>query len=433
MPIRMGLYGVCLLAFPGDGPTDLCLRAIAGGVAGDRRVLLVNSLYHLTNDGGVQVLSGEIAILAGVFAFGPFETGILTGTALLVNAIVQVLTGVLSDRRDPSRFLPIGILIVGVASLLVAVATSFWALLLFISLLRVGASFYHPVGMSWIGRVYPPEELDRSMGFQSGFGDFGEVLGTATGALFGVAGNWPAAFVIWGLANLVAVAVGLTMVRGHPSPPVAQGPIQWRDIWRSLRDVRMWLLPLATGSVAYNVIAFFGPLLLHDLYGVDAGVAGFVVAAWLFIGVFVALTFGRTSRVFGRFNLTVFAYVAMGVACLADAVLGSPMAIVLVTCTLGAGLFLTYPALFAFASESSHQKLQGAAFGFVFFFQLLGGAVGQYVAGALSDVYAADPVLTYTAPFWFAALVSLATAVYLFLLRGSAKAGNGAAPPGAPR
>ncbi len=389
-------------------------------MAGDRRVLLVNSLYHLTNDGGVQVLSGEIAILAGVFAFGPFETGILGGTALLVNAVFQVLTGFMSDRRDPSRFLPIGILIVGVSSLLVALATSFWALLLFVSLLRVGASFYHPVGMSWIGREFPPEELDRSMGFQSGFGDFGEVLGTATGALFGVAGNWSAAFVIWGVVNLGAVAFGLAMVRGHPSPPVARGPTQWPDLWRALWDVRFWLLPLAVGSVGYNVIALFEPLLLHYVYGVDAGVAGLVIAAWLLIGTFIAWSFGFTSRRFGRFQLTVLAYLTIGLACLLTALLASAWLIVAVTCTLGAGIFITYPALFSFASGASHRRLQGAAFGFVFFFQLLGGAVGSYIAGSLSDVYAADPVLTYTAPFWFAAIVSLATAVYLIAFRGAA-------------
>lgn len=380
----------------------------------------MNSLYHLTNDGAVQVLSGQIAVLTGVFAFGPFETGILGGTALLVNAIVQVLTGVMSDRRDPSHFLPIGILIVGVASLLVALATSFWALLLFVSLLRVGASFYHPVGMSWIGRVYPPEELDRSMGFQSGFGDFGEVLGTATGALFGVAWGWYWAFVVWGIANLVAVAVGLVLVRGHPSPPVFQGPIEWRDLWRSLGDVKFWLLPLAIGSVSYNVIALFGPQLLHEVYHVDPGLSGFVVAVWLMGGTAVALSFGRTSRVFGRFNLTVFAYASVGVACLATALLGDPWSVVAVLCTLGAGIFLTYPALFSFASEASHRRLQGAAFGFVFFFQLLGGAIGAFIAGVVSDVYASDPVLTYTAPFWFAAIVSLATAVYLIGIRSRA-------------
>ena len=386
-------------------------------MAGDRRVLLVNSLYHLTNDGAVQVLSGQIAILTGVFAFGPFETGILTGTALLVNAIVQMLTGVMSDRRDPSHFLPIGILIVGVASLLIALATSFYALLLFVALLRVGASFYHPVGMSWIGRVYPPEQLDRSMGFQSGFGDFGEVLGTATGALFGYAGGWWWAFLIWGVANLLAVGVGLFLVRGHPSPPLAVEPVRWRTLWGSLGDVKFWILPLAIGSVSYNVIAYFGPQLLNVVYGVNAGLAGFVIAAWLLIGTGVALSFGITSRVFGRFNLTLFAYVSIGLACLATALAGSAILIVAVILTLGAGLFITYPALFSFASEASHRRLQGAAFGFVFFFQLLGGAIGSFAAGVVSDFFVPDPVLEYTGPFWFAAAVSLATAVYLVVFR----------------
>ncbi len=387
-------------------------------MAGDRRVLLVNSVYHLTNDGAVQVLSGQIAILTGVFTFGPFETGILGGTALLVNAIVQVLTGVMSDRRDPSRFLPIGILIVGASCLLVAAATSFWSLLLFVSLLRVGASFYHPVGMSWIGREFAPHELDRSLGFQSGFGDFGEVLGTATGAGAGLLWGWQWAFLIWGAANLLAVAVGLLLVRGHPSPPVTQAATTWRDLWSSLSDVKFWLLPLAIGSVSYNVVALFGPQLLHEVYGVNAGVAGLAVALWLLVGTVVALTFGRTSRRFGRFSLTVFAYVAIGVACLAAAVLSDAGLILVILWTLGAGLFLTYPALFAFVSEASHRRLQGAAFGLVFFFQLLGGAVGSFIAGVLSDVYAADPLLTYTAPFWFAAAVSLATAVYLVAFRG---------------
>jgi MFS family permease len=101
---------------------------------------------------------------------------------------------------------------------------------------------------------------------------------------------------------------------------------------------------------------------------------------------------------------------------------------VVILCTLGAGLFLTYPALFAFASQASHQRLQGAAFGIVFFFQLLGGAVGSFAAGALSDLFPSNAVLTYTAPFWFAGIVSLATALYLVAFRRPALAQESAAP-----
>ncbi|HYU05602.1 MAG TPA: MFS transporter, partial [Thermoplasmata archaeon] len=116
---------------------------------GVRRVLLANSIYHLTNDGAVTVLAGQIAVLQAVFGgFGPIEVALLGGSALLVTAVFQFLFGVMADRRDPSRFLPIGIAILGLGSFLVTLASSFWTLLAFVALSRIGASFYHPVGIS---------------------------------------------------------------------------------------------------------------------------------------------------------------------------------------------------------------------------------------------------------------------------------------------
>lgn len=139
----------------------------------NRRVLIANSIYHLTNDGAVTVLAGQIIFLQVAFAFGPFETGLLSGTALLTTAVLQIVFGAMSDRRDPPRFLPLGILVLGVGSALVALSTNFWMLLVLVSLSRIGASFYHPVGVAWIGREFRGRELDRSMGFQSAFGDAG--------------------------------------------------------------------------------------------------------------------------------------------------------------------------------------------------------------------------------------------------------------------
>ncbi len=386
-------------------------------MAGDRRVLFVNSVYHMTNDGAIQVLAGQIALLAVVFSFGPFETGLLVGTALFVNAIFQVLVGVMSDRRDPSRFLPIGIVILGLASILVAASQTFLMLLLAVALARVGASFYHPVGIAWIGREFQGTALDRSMGFQSGFGDAGEILGMASGAVLGVALGWGSPFILWGAINLGAVAVGLVLVRGHPSPPHAQAIGNLRDLRGTLRDVRFWILPLATGSISYNVIAYFGPLLLHGKFGLGPDISGLAIAAWLLVGTIAALSFGRLARRFGRFPLTVFAFTAVGLSCLAAAVLDDLALLLIAVWGLGAAIFLTYPAIFAFASESIHRRLQGAAFGLVFFFQLAGGAVGSLAAGSIAELFVGQGDLALTAPFWLSAVLSLLTVLYLLAVR----------------
>src|SRR2546430_5959033 len=64
-------------------------------------------MYHLTNDGAVTVIAGQITFLQIQFSFGAFETGLLSGAALLVTAIFQMVFGAMSDRRDPTRFLPL--------------------------------------------------------------------------------------------------------------------------------------------------------------------------------------------------------------------------------------------------------------------------------------------------------------------------------------
>src|SRR5256712_3435841 len=142
------------------------------------QVLLANSIYHLTNDGAVSALAGQIIVLQAVFGgFGPAEVGLLGGTTLVVTAVFQILFGIMSDRRDPSRFLPIGIVILGIGSLAASLSWNFWSLLFLVALSRVAARFYHPVGIFGIGRVFARPAVVRAMGSVGAFWVGGDTLG----------------------------------------------------------------------------------------------------------------------------------------------------------------------------------------------------------------------------------------------------------------
>src|SRR3989442_1987853 len=117
-------------------------------MAGGRRILLANSIYHLTNDGAVTALAGQIIVLQAVFGgFGPAEVGLLGGATLVVPPIFQILFGIMSHRRDPSRFLPIGIAVLGFGSLAASPPWNFWSLLFLVPLSRAGARFFDPLGI----------------------------------------------------------------------------------------------------------------------------------------------------------------------------------------------------------------------------------------------------------------------------------------------
>ena len=385
-------------------------------MAGDRRVLFANSLYHLTNDGAVTVIAGQITLLQTHFSFGTFETGLLSGAALLVTAIFQMVFGAMSDRRDPTRFLPLGIVVLGLGSALVALSSTFWILLLLVSLSRIGASFYHPVGIAWIGREFEGPELDRSMGFQSAFGDTGVILGMATTSVIAVAFGWQVPFLLWGGINLGAVALGLWLVRNHRAPT---GPRERpkRDYVQMIRDVRLWLFPLALGGAAFSIFSTFGPLLLHHRFGFDDSSSEIAIAIWILAGALVAFFFGRVSRRFGRLRTLTACYAFIGLASLIGVSSGSAAVVLGLFWTLGSAVFITYPALFSFVSEASHRRLQGAAFGLIFGFQLLGGSLGSFAAGSLAASFRTSGDFESTGPFYFLGFLALAGFVYLLAIR----------------
>src|SRR3989442_12399679 len=78
------------------------------------QVLLANSIYHLTNDGAVAALAGQIIVLQAVFGgFGPAEVGLLGGATPVVTAILQILFGIIADRPRPSPLLSNGMSMLG--------------------------------------------------------------------------------------------------------------------------------------------------------------------------------------------------------------------------------------------------------------------------------------------------------------------------------
>lgn len=374
-----------------------------------RRVLATTSAYHLTNDATVTVLAAAFPILRGPLGLDYGDIGLVTGTALLITVFGQLATGYLADRRDVTTFLPIGIAVLGIGSLAIPLARDVLGLILLVSISRIGASFYHPVGISWVAREFAGPELDHAMGFQSSFGDAGVILGMAATGVIAVWLGWPSPFLLWGGLNLVAVAVGLAATRAHRSRPrIDRTAVDVRGL---LRGVLPWLFPLAVGGAIFTILTTFGPLLFVDRLGTEAWAAPLFVGLWIAVGTVAAFLFGRISRAFGRFRVLLASYAALAATGVVAATLSfSPVLLVFVT--LGATLFLTYPALFSFVSESAERRVHGAAFGIIFAFQLIGGVLAGYAAGALAQVW--NDV---TVPFWMAGGLAAACGAYLLVLR----------------
>src|SRR5205807_10138029 len=133
----------------------------------------------------------------------------------LVNILFQPVVGHYSEGRDPGRLLAIGISIVTISVISFIFAIGFLTLLASVILLRLGSSFFHPVGISTISNSYSGPSLQKSMGFQSAFGNVGYLLVFLISAPLYLAVGWRATFIVFAIWTLADVVLTLTFLRGR--------------------------------------------------------------------------------------------------------------------------------------------------------------------------------------------------------------------------
>lgn len=354
-------------------------------MAKDKRLLWVISYHHACNDGTLMALVALLPILFVELDISYYEVGLL-GFGLVITVAVQLAVGRIADRAFSHYLLEAGAALMALSFILLLFVQDFAQLFVAVISMRVGASFYHPVGISWITREYGGAELDGALGVQSGIGNLGVIVAMASSGFLGEAFGWKTPCLLWAAMNLAAIVAGVYAVRGHASGgnhTSRKAPISIRQTFRKMV---MLTLPIATGGAIYQVTSYFGPVNLTTLHGWTAGSADLLFAVWIAVGTLTSYYYGRLRERFGRYPLMrvgygVSAIATLGLFFLSDWQVTLPLLVV-----FGAVLFLTYPALFAVVTDATDESERGTAFGILFGFQLGGGAVVVYVTGLVADV-----------------------------------------------
>jgi len=129
------------------------------------------------------------------------------------------------------------------------------------------------------------------------------------------------------------------------------------------------------------------------------------------VGTIVCLFYGKIQSYVGRKTIIILAYFTMGVMGFFLAFSTNVPIIIFIVILLGISTFLTFPALFSFVSEATHESVEGKTLGYIFTFQLGGGAIFLFLSGIFADLFGI------WIPFAFLGLASLLTAIVLFIKR----------------
>jgi len=334
----------------------------------------------------------------------------LLGAGLLITVIVQFFVGKASDRHFSRYMLEIGAGLMALSFVLIPFVSDFIGLFIVVIAMRIGASFYHPIGVSWITREYQGPYLDTALGIQSGVGNLGVILALGSSGFLGEYFGWKTPCIIWALLNLIAVVLGLALTKGH-RPAHEEGVERRTNSVRStFRKIAAIALPVATGGAFYQVTTYFGPINLTQMHGWSTGDADLMFATWIGIGTLTSYYFGRVSERYGRARVLRYGYIIGCISVFLLAFISQWYLILPILVIFGAVFFLTYPALFGVASAATDTGERGTAFGMLFGFQLGGGAIVVAFCGMISDFFD-DP------SYSFLIMGSLGTVAALTLMR----------------
>jgi FSR family fosmidomycin resistance protein-like MFS transporter len=377
----------------------------------DKRLLWVISYHHACNDGTLMALVAVLPILIEEMNLSYSDVGVL-GSGLLITVVIQFFVGKASDKRFSRYLLEIGAGLMALSFVLIPLVSDFTGLFIVVIAMRVGASFYHPIGVSWITRQYQGPYLDTALGIQSGVGNLGVILALGSSGFLGELFGWKTPCIAWAFLNIIAVILGLSFTKGHEPTPHTETRTSSTPTSTTFRKIAPIAFPIAAGGAFYQVTTYFGPINLTQMHGWSAGDADLMFAVWIGVGTLTSYFFGTVSERFGRTGILRYGYV---IGCVAAFILALVSAWYLILPTLivfGAVFFLTYPALFGVASSTTDPSERGTAFGMLFGFQLGGGAIIVAICGMVSDVFD-DPSYS----FIIVGILGAASALTLVRLR----------------
>lgn len=143
----------------------------------------------------VQVALIPVMILE--FHLNFLEASLVATLPNIVALLTYIPFGILADRFDTNHLLGASMLAEGLAAFFVSQTSSFWTLVLGVSLMKLSSPLYHISGLSRISRLSKPERISRSIGFHNALGSFGSGLGVISLTVFLSSLSWRWVYLFW--------------------------------------------------------------------------------------------------------------------------------------------------------------------------------------------------------------------------------------------
>ncbi len=338
------------------------------------------------------MLSPFLPIIRDELALTLTEAGIVTSASILTMTTSHLLVGYLGDRGWRDIFIPASVIITAVIVLVSSLATTFLFLTITMLVLGTAAAGYHPSVFPALTENFPKSARAMATGFQA----MGGLVGMAIIPFLGVSlliavGGWRESFVVlavMGFAFFIPIFLLMRYAQRAPSQSKEEREIgDGEDGWT--RNFVVLTFIIGFRGMTFRCTTLLMPLYLvasHHHY--DAIIAGYFTTIMLVAGIIGEIVSAPISDRTGK--RVPFIIISSAVSIPLLILLNTPLdqfSLLLVLVGFGFFFFLGVPPNTAFQTEVSPREKQGLAFGILFSFGAIPGAIAPIIFGWIGDVY----------------------------------------------
>ncbi len=173
-----------------------------------QRIVAITFVGHFVNDGLMLMLPLLIPFIARDFALSYTQIGFLGGSLMLTTGLGQIFTGYLSDfSKVKWPFILLGLAILSLSLFAMSFSPSYGYLIAFNLLAGLGASFYHPCGVSLLVKHMKDRIKGKILGIHGVGGCIGILVYPLVAGIILTRWEWREVLLILAPTGLVAAAL----------------------------------------------------------------------------------------------------------------------------------------------------------------------------------------------------------------------------------
>lgn len=353
---------------------------------------------HGVQDGLTASIYILLPILAQAFGLSFAQVGLVRAAHSGAMGLLELPSGMLSERFGQRRLLAFGLLCAGTGYLMVSMAGGFAGLLIGLCIAGAGAAFQHALSSSLVSGAFTGPARRTALGAYNSSGDTGKLLfsGFLT-TLLGAGAAWPHVAAGYGTLAIVAGVALFLLLRalqvGAPDPlSRSRSPLRGAD-W-GIRHRRgfatLAVIVLLDIAVQDAFLVFIAFLMVHKQ--VPVGLAGFAVVLTLAGGIAGKFGCGLLAARLGPVRALIAVEIVSAAAILA--VLAAPAMVAFCLLPL-AGVVLQGSSSITYGTVGDlvDERRQSRGFALVYTLSSVASIVGPISFGLVSDGFGLETAL----------------------------------------